>query len=48
MADRREMLARLNAQTVRFNVGHGGGAPSLTTSDVAAARAWSRPGLAGK
>lgn len=37
MVDRREMLARLNAQTVRFDVGQGGGAPSLTTSDIAAA-----------
>ncbi|MFI8573504.1 hypothetical protein ACIGEO_18595 [Stenotrophomonas bentonitica] len=37
MVDLREMLARLNAQTVRFDVGQGGGAPSLTTSDVAAA-----------
>lgn len=37
MADRREMLARLNPQTVRFDVGQGGGAPSLTTSDIAAA-----------
>jgi len=37
MADRREMLARLNPQTVRFDVGQGGGAPVLTTSDIAAA-----------
>lgn len=37
MSDRREMLARLNPQTVRFDVGEGGGAPSLTTSDIAAA-----------
>lgn len=37
MVDRREMLARLNPQTVRFDVGQGGGAPSLTTSDIAAA-----------
>lgn len=37
MVDRSEMLARLNAQTVRFDVGQGGGAPSLTTSDIAAA-----------
>lgn len=37
MADRREMLARLNPQTVRFDVGQGGGTPSLTTSDIAAA-----------
>lgn len=37
MADRREMLARLNAQTARFDVGQGGGAPSLTTSAIAAA-----------
>lgn len=37
MVDRREMLACLNAQTVRFDVGQGGGAPSLTTSDIAAA-----------
>ncbi|MDV3469027.1 hypothetical protein RZA67_09825 [Stenotrophomonas sp. C3(2023)] len=37
MADRREMLARLNPQTVRFDVGQGGGTPALTTSDIAAA-----------
>lgn len=37
MADRRELLARLNPQTVRFDVGQGGGAPALTTSDIAAA-----------
>lgn len=37
MVDRREMLARLNPQTVRFDVGQGGGGPSLTTSDIAAA-----------
>lgn len=37
MVDRREMLARLNPQTVRFDVGQGGGAPSLTASDIAAA-----------
>ncbi len=37
MADRREMLARLNPQTIRFDVGQGGGAPDLTTSDIAMA-----------
>lgn len=38
MADLREMLARLNGQTVRFDVGKGGGGPpELQTSDIAAA-----------
>lgn len=37
MADRREMLARLNCQTTRFDVGQGGGTPELQTSDIAAA-----------
>ncbi|GEM_PF-6033615 len=37
MVDRREMQVRVNPQTLRFDVGRGGGAPSLTTSDIAAA-----------
>jgi len=37
MADRREMLARLNPQTIRFDVGQGGSGAVLTTSDIAAA-----------
>jgi len=37
MSDRRELLARLNPQTCRFDVGQGGGTPSLQTSDIAAA-----------
>lgn len=45
MADRRELLARLNPQTVRFDVGQGGGAPALTTSDIAAALGMVPPGL---
>lgn len=37
MADRRELPARLNPQTVRFDVGRGGGMTELTTSDIAGA-----------
>lgn len=45
MADRRELLARLNPQTCRFDVGQGGGTPSLQTSDIAAALGMVPPGL---
>lgn len=45
MADRRELLARLNPQTCRFDVGQGGGTPSLHTSDIAAALGMVPPGL---
>ncbi|HFF6216669.1 hypothetical protein [Stenotrophomonas maltophilia] len=45
MADRRELLARLNPQTCRFDVGQGGATPSLQTSDIAAALGMVPPGL---
>ena len=35
MADVRELLARLNQTTVRFDVGQGGGVPELTNIDIA-------------
>lgn len=41
-----KLLARLNAKTVRFNTGQGGGAPSLTPEDIAAAIAFVPAGLA--
>lgn len=37
MADVREMLARLNPTTVKFDVGKGGGMPELTNIDIAGA-----------
>lgn len=45
MADVREMLARLNAQTVKFDVGAGGGAPALTNQDIAGALGFVQAGL---
>lgn len=45
MADVREMLARLNPTTVKFDVGKGGGMPELTNIDIAGALAFVTPGL---
>ncbi len=45
MADVRELLARLNPQTIKFDIGKGGGAPALTNQDIAAALAMVPPGL---
>jgi len=45
MADVRELLARLNPQTIKFDSGKGGGAPSLTNQDIAAALAMVPPSL---
>lgn len=45
MFDRRELLSRLNVQTCRFDVGQGGGTPSLQTSDISAALGMVPPGL---
>jgi len=45
MADVRELLARLNPQTIKFDIGMGGGAPALTNQDIAAALAMVPPGL---
>lgn len=45
MADVRELLARLNPTTVKFDVGKGGGVPELTNLDIAGALAFVTPGL---
>lgn len=45
MADVREMLARLNPTTVKFDIGTGGGVPELTNLDIAGALAFVTPGL---
>ncbi|HEY9096429.1 MAG TPA: hypothetical protein VIN35_11840 [Hydrogenophaga sp.] len=45
MANVREMLARLNPSTVKFDIGSGGGAPDLTPQDIAAALAMVPAGL---
>ncbi|MDG2524630.1 hypothetical protein P6166_04565 [Stenotrophomonas sp. HITSZ_GD] len=45
MADVRELLARLNPQTIKFDIGKGGGAPALTNQDIAAALAMVPAGL---
>lgn len=45
MADVREMLARLNPTTVKFDVGKGGGMPELTNIDIAGALGMVTPGL---
>lgn len=45
MADVRELLARLNPQTIKFDIGKGGGAPALTNQDIAAALGMVPPGL---
>ena len=45
MPNPRELLARLNPTNVKFDIGHGGGAPELTAQDIAAALAFVTPGL---
>ncbi|HYG07333.1 MAG TPA: hypothetical protein VD865_13140 [Stenotrophomonas sp.] len=45
MADVRELLARLNPQTIKFDIGKGGGVPALTNQDIAAALAMVPAGL---
>jgi hypothetical protein len=45
MGNVRALLARLNPTNVRFDVGHGGGAPELTAQDIAAALAFVPAGL---
>lgn len=45
MTDVRELLARLNQTTVRFDVGQGGGAPALANIDIAGALGMVSPGL---
>lgn len=45
MTDVRELLARLNQTTVRFDVGQGGGIPSLANIDIAGALGMVSPGL---
>ena len=45
MTDVRELLARLNQTTVRFDVGQGGGVPALTNIDIAGALGMVSPGL---
>lgn len=45
MANVRELLARLNPTTVKFDIGQGGGRPDLTAQDIAAALAMVPPGL---
>lgn len=45
MADVRELLARLNPTTVKFDIGTGGGVPELTNLDIAGALAFVTPGL---
>lgn len=45
MANVRELLARLNPTTVKFDIGQGGGMPELTSQDIAAALAMVPPGL---
>lgn len=44
MANVREMLARLNPQTIRYDIGRGG-VPELTNQDIAAALAFVPAGL---
>lgn len=39
MANARELLARLNPTTVKYDIGMGGGTPELTAQDIAAALA---------
>ena len=45
MSDVRELLARLNASTVRYDTGKGGGAPELTNIDIAGALGFVPAGL---
>lgn len=45
MTDVRELLARLNQTTVRFDVGQGGGVPALTNIDIAGALGMVSAGL---
>lgn len=45
MPNARELLARLNPTTVKFDIGNGGGPPDLTAQDIAAALALVKPGL---
>lgn len=44
MANVRELLGRLNQQTIRYDIGRGG-LPELTNQDIAAALAFVDPGL---
>lgn len=45
MANVRELLARLNPTTVKYDIGMGGGAPELTAQDIAGALAFVPAGL---
>jgi head-tail adaptor len=45
MADVRELLARLNPTTIRYDTGKGGGAPELTNIDIAGALGFVAAGL---
>lgn len=45
MANVRELLARLNPTTVKYDIGMGGGAPELTAQDIAGALAYVPAGL---